>query len=1777
MKKLKLLFVMLIVTMLSIFICNGVNAAETKNLKIIYERPYTGQTYTLRTENITNGYKTFKIVGADGNYDEALYCLRHGLGFGDSTTSLSTNPLEYQYRFNMKTDASNVKNYYRSATNTNLKYAIRDEDYNAILWIIDNMYLPEQDSAEMRAKYLKNAGIVNSELTDDDIEFVQQMALWYYSNLDHNGEVDSFSLPINNWNDAILYNRIMEYDDNEFHNKKLQLDKLYKYLVRTAKENAQYYNSTTYEYEVHKPTIAVTNTNNSETVGNAVVIGPVSMTEVVGNIAYDYEIQVKDKNGTVIPETKFMVVRNKEDITAYRFNDEEKENQGLEHTLKNAVGEGQVYIKVPNRFASNYNLTEISIKPVYTYDDTYSKYKTTATFWTAVLDEQNQQPVIEIEREEIKIFDLALRKYITKVNGSVIPSTKNPAISTGRLDSGDETTADYKHRKNPVVVKSGDLVTYTISVYNEGSIDGVVTEIIDFLPNGLKYVASENSNLESTYTVTYNETDNVIRITPKTGDNLFQIDAYNGELKSDSIEVVCKVTASNKKTSQILTNIATMKYAPADGRNIQDRDSRPFENNDDEFELPRDWPNYKGNKSNPDDLTNSETHYKGQQDDDDFDKVKIEGVNFDLSLRKYITKVNGENIKNSKEPDIDTSELYSDDNHTTSEYKHRKDPVTVKPGDNVTYQISVYNEGNIDGIVTEITDYLPEGLAYNATNNAELEANYNVSYNASTRTISITPKTGTYLFKLNAYDKNKTTAEERLDVKTLEVICTVTAQNEKENQTLTNIATMKYEPANETDKGVTDNDSSPDRFTKPDDFENYKGNDKNPSELEHPDVHYEGQEDDDDFDKIIIMGVQFDLALRKNITKVNGLNITNSKEPNINTSELNSDVNHTTSEYKHRKDPVEVKRNDNVTYKISVYNEGEIDGIVTEIIDFLPEGLIYVAADNTELEANYNVSYDASTRIISITPKTGTYLFKLNAYDKDKTTAEERLDMHELEVVCKVTATTGNTDKVLTNIATMKYAPANAEDADVKDRDSRPYGNNDDNFRLPSEREWPDYDANNNHLLNDSNYYFKGQEDDDDFDKVVIPGVPFDLALRKFITKINGKEITSRIPNVDTSKLNTIDPVTGKKITTATYTHSKEPVVVKQGDIVTYTIRVYNEGELDGYATTIADYIPEGLGYIMDYKTNTDNNWNVVTDSNTQKKMLVGDIYPSEAAVKNLKLSDFYENRVSSLSDVQIYLGKAKITSSAIDHDKIKAYNPELKSTDIDSEDNWQQSINGTDGLYYRDVQVTCIVLAENTFKGQLRNIAEIEDRQPLDEDGNPINNDDIDSPNPVDIDDYTPPEDNSSYQEDDDDYEPLELRYFDLALRKFITAINDDAVTTRIPEPTYNDKGDIEYVHDKTPLYVANSDIVTYTIRVYNEGSVLGYAMEVSDDIPDGLEFLPEHATNKEYRWVMLDKDGKETTDPKVAKEIRTKYLENSLLRPFDPTKDFSTVKPYNPDFAEVKVAFKVVDKNITQPDRIIKNKAQITDDKPVDEDGNELDIPDEDSIPDEWNEGEDDQDVEYIYVKKFDLALLKWVTKTIVTVDGKTTTTETGFTPYDDPEPIAKVVIDKKKLNKTTVKFVYNIIIFNQGEIAGYATEITDYIPAGLEFYEEDNPIWTRDGEGKITTRALEGKLLQPGESATVEVTFRWKNGEKNLGVKTNIAEISEDYNDHGAPDIDSTPDNVKTPDYEKQQEDDDDRALVMLELKTGGFKQSYLWLGFTFLTIIAVGVILIKKYVI
>ena len=855
---------------------------------------------------------------------------------------------------------------------------------------------------------------------------------------------------------------------------------------------------------------------------------------------------------------------------------------------------------------------------------------------------------------------------------------------------------------------------------------------------------------------------------------------------------------------------------------------------------------------------------------------------------------------------------------------------------------------------------------------------------------------------------------------------------------------------------------------------------------------------------------EFDLALRKFISEVNGKEI--NREPTVDVSNLNKMVDGakiTTATYNHNKKPVAVKPGDIVTYTIRVYNEGELDGYVGEITDYLPAELEFINdienyPEETDFNAGYGWKIDASNnRVI----KTNKLAYSSEAADRDQNASNlikayngTTLDYKEVKVKCRVKNSTESLKKI-TNLAQITQE-TDSKGGAVTDRDSVPNGN----FTLPSDTDLPTYKDDE---INSEKQYIPGQEDDDDFEKVIIQ--EFDLALRKFISGKNGTTLIGREPSVDVTNL------ANGTATTATYNHPKKAVDMARGDVVEYTIRVYNEGSIDGYANQIVDKLPEELEFLPEHETNIQYGWQVSEDGRTV---------------------------------TTDYLSKAKETSTGA---------------------NLLKAFDGTT-LSYKDVKIACRVKDTAEFGKKLTNLAEITEAK--DSEGNDVIDRDSETnnmqvPSDEELPNYKDDEINNEYvpgQEDDDDFEKVRVVYFDLALRKFITAVDDQEVTTRIPSLSIGEDGNIKYDHTKDPVEVENGDVVTYTIRIYNEGLIDGYATEVKDDIPDGLRFLPDNPVNREYRW-QESEDGQSVTTDYLSKAQEENDGDN-LIKAYDPDKGLTE---NNPDYRDVQIAFQVTEPNTS--DRILVNTAEIADDS--DSSGDPID--DIDSTPDnnnEWNE-EDDLDKEFVKVKYFDLALKKWVSKAIIIdADGTQTVQETGHTGDEDPEPPAKVDLGRRDINKVTVKFEFQIKITNEGEIAGYAKEITDYIPEGLRFVQEDNPDWyTREplnGRERVATKLLENTLLQPGESATVSILLTWINGQDNMGLKTNIAEISQDYNDSNTPDIDSVPDNFK------EDEDDIDDAPVMLTVALGDAK---LYIGIAALVVIALGggVFIIKKYVI
>ena len=1657
MKKFKKLVSSILITMLTVATLGSISAVKAASAGPLYlgivSLRRAGYGYQ------QEGSKVWKIAeydsenGKTADLSKTIYCIKGGPGFGSSDMATGGVPTisKYTQKFNLK-DLASIPSTYSKILPTG-------SNYNSLMWLLDNIYIMPAigtDNTTAREEFLKSK--IPNELyeliTDDDIDAVQQLAIWYFTN----PSGDKYHYETSNFK----INSIANVDSNyasmgdifgdDGWDREDAIEALFQYYITNAKANSNYKstNNTTSPIEIVKSNATMTK------VGSNYVAGPYKINQLL-NVDYTLNATFTDINGTTItPSIGIKDVSG--NVTA------------TTKTLKELVGQ-EFYLIMPT--SSNISGIKMTVNTSYT-----SK---TVDYWSVADAPTTEQPVVIVNETPLnfsdatsivvpKPFDLSLRKFITNINGTEI-TNRIPQVDVSKLASGEATTATYNHTKTPLKVAIGDVVTYTIRVYNEGDIDGYVEEITDHLPDQLEFIVDDQVNIEYGWKIASStdlktiKTEYLSKVN-ETTDGANKISAFNGTtLAYKDVKIKCRVVATDPMADKI-TNIADItKFTDGDGNTVTDRDSQ--ENN---VNLPtgKDLENYRDSEIN-----RGEEYIPGQQDDDDFEKLTLK--EFDLSLRKFITGVNGTAITN-REPQVNVTPLKN--GGTTAIYNHPKTPVSVAIGDLVEYTIRVYNEAEIDGYVEEITDHLPDQLEFVAGNEINTKYGWVVDSTNSkiirTNYLSKAKEASEGANKIKAFDGTK------LDYKDVKVVCKVVSTDPMPTK-ITNIADItKFTDGN--GNTVTDRDSQENNVNIPSDLPGYKDDEIGKD-------YVPGQQDDDDFEKLKIK--EFDLALRKFITKLNDEEIT-SRIPQPDVSKL-ADGTATTATYNHPKTPISVAIGDVVEYTIRVYNEAEVDGYVEEITDHLPDQLEFVTGN--EINTKYGWVVDSTnskiirTNYLSKAKEASEGANKIKAFDGTK------LDYKDVKVVCKVVSTDPMPTKI-TNIADItKFTDGNGNT--VTDRDSQ-----ENNVNIPSDL--PGY--KDDEIGKD---YVPGQQDDDDFEKLKIK--EFDLALRKFITKVNNTEIKSRIPQVDTT------PLKNGTGTTAIYNHSKEPVKVSLGAVVEYTIRVYNEGQVDGYVEEIKDHLPDQLEFIKDNETNKKYGWTV----------------------------DSTDSKVIKTS----YLCKAN--EKVAGENKIPAF-------------------DGTT-LSYKEVKVACKVVSTDPMPSKITNLADISDF--TDGEGNKVTDRDSKEDNvkiPEDRPGYKDDESKKDYvpgQEDDDDFEKVTLVKFDLSLRKFITAVNNTEITSRIPQVDVTPIKDgssttAKYDHPKDPVLVSNGKIVTYTIRVFNEGEMDGYASEIKDDMPQGLKFLTDNKTNIEYRWKMLDKDGKETENLDEAVSIVTDYLSKeqektagaNLLKAFDGEKL---------DYRDVKVAFEVTEPNTS--DRILINQAQIS--KDSDKDGN--DVTDQDSVPDKWNEGEDDQDIEKVKVQYFDLSLRKWVTQAIVTENGEDKIIESGHKAEDDPEDVVKVDLKKSKINKVTIKFRYKIRVKNEGNIAGYAKELKDYIPNGLKFVPEDNPLWKQIDEKTITTDQTKDILLQPGDTTEVEVVLTWINDSENFGVMDNWAEISKDHNDFNSPDIDSTPDN------NKKGEDDIDDAPVSVGVQTGQIK-TFTTIGLAVLVILSSGVVLIKKFV-
>ena len=1431
-----------------------------------------------------------------------------------------------------------------------------------------------------------------------------------------------------------------------------------------------------------------------------------------------------------------------------------------------------------------------------------------------------------------KSLDLALRKSISAVNGNTVINSYNltenrlPKVTgESALTALSTGNAEYYHNKEAIEVNKNDEITYTIRVYNEGNENdycGYTKEITDYLPEGLTFVKIDESS-NSNWQTTSKEGDSVVKLNYTGSDtifnnSLFEIYKRNYSGNTDmtnmyqTVSIICKVndvTGYLTNRAEITTEVATDENGTV-VEGVTDRDSTPGSLNENDTNL-KNYYNYYNVKYGINDTY--ENFYLGEEngkkeDDTDFETVVIKAPEtIDVSGTKTW---NDEGNKDKTRPEKITIYLLANGTQVDAKEISEKDgwkysfTGLAKYDDNKQEIKYTVDESEVEKYTKQVNGYdivntytPPETIDVSGTKTWNDEGNkdktrpekitiYLLANGTQVDAKEISEKDGwKYSFTgLAKYDDNKQEIKYTIDESEVEKYT-----KQINGYDLINTYTTENPETVDVSGTKTWNDGGNKDKTRPEKITIYllaNGTQVDAKEISEKDgwkYSFTGLAKYDDNKQEIKYTID-ESEVEKYTKQINGYDLINTyTTENPETVDVNgvktwNDANNkdgirpkairvkllangeektsviTTEEQDWKYSFTELPKFDDngneikytvdeetvsgYTKKIDGYNitnthtpteklDFSLRKFITEINSVVvnpsraPQVDVTNLANGTSTTATYNHPKDAKT------VNTGDVVtYTIRVYNEGEVDGYVSLIKDEIpEGLQYITNDATNTTygwkmldadgKETSDVSKAKYVTTDylskekSEDNLIakfnKETKQLSYKDVKVSFKVVSEDTTGKEIINHAQISKETDSNGKTRTDidstpdkwidgEDDQDIEKVKLTYADLALRKFITKINNEEV-----NPNRAPQVDVTNLANGTSTTATYNHPKNTVGVSRNDIVVYTLRIYNEGTRDAIAALVKDNIPAGLQFIPSDDLNKKYNWKMLDENNNETTKV------SEA---KYVVTDYLSNSV------------------------IKAYD----STTMDT-------------LDFKDVEVAFKVIAEESTKNEITNYAQIS--KETDSNGNTIKDRDSTADEWID-------------GEDDQDIEKVKLTYADLALRKFITELNSSEVNpNRAPQVDVTNlvngtSTTATYNHPKDPVEVRENDIVTYTLRIYNEGTKNVYASLVEDDIPEGLEFITDNEINKQYKWKILDENRNETTDISKAKYIVTDYLANDLIKAFDP-QTMSTL-----DYRDVKVSFKV--KAPTEKGQQIINYAQIT--KETDDSGK--DVKDRDSTPGKWVDGEDDQDTEIIKLKYFDLALQKWVSKAIVIEDGKEKVTKTGHTADMNPEPVVKVDLKKSKVKNVVVKFEYQIRVENQGQIAGYAKEVSDYIPQGLKFVKDDNQNW-REVDGKIVTNQLENTLLQPGESTTISVILTWINDSNNLGLKTNIAEISEDADDNGnsITDIDSTPNN------QVDGEDDQDNAPVILTIKTG---ETTIYTGVIIasISIIGLGVFCIKKYV-
>ena len=547
------------------------------------------------------------------NYNNLYYCLNVERGFGITNGEMAEGAKDtYPNSFNMKDN--NQKSNITSLTGGSL-----GTNYNKVLWILDNSYIPTgstnyQSTSEYK-RLMKAANINIStdnrlNLTEDDIEVVQQMAIWYFTN-PNNSDFNKNTLPslyLNGTQLTHLYFETVNGSQITGRSRQNKAAQLYSYLITNASES---YTATT-------PTLSLSNANAKVTEsGDSYIVGPFSLTgtnkelikQIVPNVNVDYILLNSSK--IEIPGNDF-----------------------------NQIIGSEFYLKVSkNKITQS---TDININLTYKYDTRKLTVLTNAN------DPTNTQTVVLVESEEkdpsistesaIELINISVEKIW---NDSENQDGKRPSSVTVNLLANDVKIKDvtlstsngwgYEFEKL-LKNKDGKTIVYTVT---ENAVSNYTTSITGNENNGFIITNTHiPEKIDVSGTKTWQDADNQDGKRPK---------SITVNLLADGIEVKETTVSADSQWKYSFTNLPKHK----DGKEIK-------------YTITEDAVAEYTTTINNYDITNkytpskvSKTVIKKWEDGNDTDNIRPESITVELYK-----------VVNDQEVTIDTRELYSSNDWT---------------------------------------------------------------------------------------------------------------------------------------------------------------------------------------------------------------------------------------------------------------------------------------------------------------------------------------------------------------------------------------------------------------------------------------------------------------------------------------------------------------------------------------------------------------------------------------------------------------------------------------------------------------------------------------------------------------------------------------------------------------------------------------------------------------------------------------------------------------------------------------------------------------------------------------------------------------------------------------------------------------------------------------------------------------------------------------------------------------------------------------------------------